>query len=268
MFAETAKLAYADRDAYYGDVPDVPLSRLLDDDYLRARRALVGQAASGELRPGSVGGREPRMPELARMAVAQTLPRADTCHIDVADCFGNLIAVAPSGGFMMTSPVIEPLGFPLGTRLEMTWLDEGLPNTLRPRRRPRTTLTPTLALRDGEPTVAFGSPGADQQEQWSLGFFLALAAGDAPQQAIDRVRWHTDHLISSLSPHEFHPRRLATETRMPDSVLRGLAQLGHDVVTGRPAETGRITAAGRDLSTGLLFAAADARGRQNYACGR
>lgn len=127
--------------------------------------------------------------------------------------------------------------------------EEGLPNTLRPGRRPRTTITPTLALRDGAPAVAFGSPGADYQEQWSLSFFLAYSAGLQPQHAIDRPRWHTSHLIDSFSPHEVMKGQLAVEPRVGETL-------------------GLVTAAGRDPATGLLFAAADSRWAHSHACGR
>ena len=268
LFAEAAKLAYADRDAYYGDIPDVPLGTLLSPDYARQRRGLVGSAASHELRPGRPDGREPRLPGFAKAVSGPSLPRGDTCHIDVVDRFGNIIAATPSGGFLMNSPVIDSVGFPLGTRLEMTWLEEGLPNTLSPGRRPRTTITPTLALRDGTPAVAFGSPGADYQEQWSLGFFLALSSGFQPQDAIDRPRWHTSHLISSFCPHEIMSGRLAVEAEVGEKIIAELRMRGHDVLVGRRSNLGWVTAAGRDTATGLLFAAADSRGADSYACGR
>jgi gamma-glutamyltranspeptidase/glutathione hydrolase len=269
LFAETAKLAYADRDAYYGDIPDVPLGTLLSSGYTRQRRGLIGPTSSHEQRPGRPGDREPRLPGFAKPVKEPVLPHGDTCHIDVVDRFGNLIAATPSGAFFTTSPVIDSIGFPLGTRLEMTWLEEGLPNTLRPGRRPRTTITPTLALRDGTPAVAFGSPGADYQEQWSLSFFLAYSAGLHPQHAIDRPRWHTRHLIDSFSPHEVMRGQLAVEPRVGEEVIAELRRRGHKVdVVELPATVGLVSAAGRDPATGLLFAAADGRRAHSYACGR
>jgi gamma-glutamyltranspeptidase/glutathione hydrolase len=269
LFAETAKLAYADRDAYYGDIPDVPLGTLLSPGYTRQRRGLIGPTSSHEQRPGRPGDREPRLPGFAKPVKEPVLPHGDTCHIDVVDRFGNMIAATPSGAFLTTSPVIDSIGFPLGTRLEMTWLEEGLPNTLRPGRRPRTTITPTLALRDGTPAVAFGSPGADYQEQWSLSFFLAYSAGLQPQHAIDRPRWHTSHLIDSFSPHEVMRGQLAVEPRVGEEVIAELRRRGHKVdVLEPPATVGLVSAAGRDPATGLLFAAADARRAHSYACGR
>jgi gamma-glutamyltranspeptidase/glutathione hydrolase len=269
LFTEAAKLAYADRDAYYGDVPDVPLGTLLSPGYTRERRGLIEPTCSREMRPGRPGDREPRLPEFAMAVSGPPLPKGDTCHIDAVDRFGNMIAVTPSGGFFMNSPVIDSLGFPLGTRLEMTWLEEGLPNTLRPGRRPRTTITPTLALRDGAPAMAFGSPGADYQEQWSLSFFLAYSAGLQPQEALDMPRWHTCHMISSFSPHDIIRGQVAVEPEVGEEVVAELRRRGHRVdVTESRHNLGFVTAAGRDPATGLLFTAADSRGGLSYACGR
>ena len=208
---ECAKLAFADREAYYGDpdFTDVPLAALLSAAYADQRRALVGATASTELRPGSPGGREPRLPPLAHaaadavgseptLALAQET-RGDTCHLDVADRHGNLVSATPSGGWLHGAPVIPGLGFCLGTRAQMFWLTEGLPNSLEPRKRPRTTLTPTLVLRGGDPYLAIGTPGGDMQDQWSLGALLGhLHHGLDLQAAIDAPSFHTNHLPSSF----------------------------------------------------------------------
>lgn len=277
---EAAKLAYADRDAYYGDVPGVPLGTLLSADYAAERRRLIADSASRELRPGRVDGRTPRLPRLAEKSQRRRegdeqpvdgrrpVPSRDTCHLDVIDRFGNLVSATPSGGYFMGSPIIDKLGFPLGNRLEMTWLEEGLPNTLQPGRRPRTTLSPTLALRDGEPVLAFGSPGADLQEQHALAFFLGLVSGMPPQEAVERPRWFTKHLIGSLHPHEVSLGNLLLEEAIADDVVAELRQRGHDVVVIHPPyRVSGVCAVGRDDETGLLYAAADIRGNA-YACGR
>ena len=181
VVVECAKLAFADREAWYGDpaFSDVPLDDLLSAGYAEERARLVGDEASGELRPGSPGGRSPRLPRIpiaaeAAPGIGEPTRRGDTCHVDVVDRWGNVVSATPSGGWLDGSPVIPGLGFCLGTRGQMFWLEEGLPNSLEPRKRPRTTLSPTLARRDGE-TLAFGTPGGDQQDQWSLVFFLTLA---------------------------------------------------------------------------------------------
>src|SRR5436190_2228969 len=176
---ECAKLAFADREAWYGDPAfvDVPLDDLLSREYADERRALVGDESSPELRPGSPGGREPRLAapaEVLALAPGVGEPtRGDTVHLDVVDRWGNMVAATPSGGWLWGAPVIPELGFCLGTRAQMFWLEEGLPNSLEPGKRPRTTLSPTLVARGGEPYLALGTPGGDQQDQWTLNTFLA-----------------------------------------------------------------------------------------------
>lgn len=272
LIAETAKLAYADRDAYYGDVADVPLSALLSPEYTRERCRLVGSDASRELRPGRAGERAPRLPP-GLATDDRVLASGDTCHIDAVDRHGNMISVTPSGAFLMNSPVIASLGFPLGTRLEMTRLEPGLPNTLRPGRRPRTTITPTLVTRSGEPVLAFGSPGADVQEQWCVQFFLGFSSGLEAQAAVEAPRCHTTHLISSFVPHQAELGGLVVEPQISDEAVAELRDRGHDVTVASPyyrrlGGTGRMTVVGRDPASGLLFGAADARAEQDYVCGR
>jgi gamma-glutamyltranspeptidase/glutathione hydrolase len=266
---ECAKLAFADREAWYGD-GDVPLDELLSAAYADERRKLVGDEASGELRPGSPGGREPRLP---RIPEAQPEPgtgeptRGDTCHVDVVDRFGNAVSATPSGGWLHGSPVIPGLGFCLGTRAQMFWLEEGLASSLRPRTRPRTTLSPTLARRDGE-TIAFGTPGGDQQDQWSLVFFLTLVhLGLNAQEAIDAPMFHTEHFPESFYPRQPRPRTLQLESRFPPETVAELRRRGHLVELQEPWSLGRLSAAGRDRE-GLLYAAANPRGMQGYAVGR
>jgi gamma-glutamyltranspeptidase/glutathione hydrolase len=272
LIAETAKLAYADRDAYYGDVPDVPLTELLSTGYTRERCRLVGSDASHELRPGRAGQRAPGLPP-ALATGDRPLASGDTCHVDAVDRHGNLISVTPSGGFLMNSPVIGSLGFPLGTRLEMTRLEAEHPNTLRPGRRPRTTITPTMVTRGGEPVLAFGSPGADLQEQWCLQFFLGYSSGLAAQEAVEAPRCHTTHLISSFVPHQAELGRLVVEPQISGEAVAELRDRGHDVTVASPyyrsrGGMGRMTVVGRDPATGRVFGAADARAEQDYVCGR
>jgi gamma-glutamyltranspeptidase / glutathione hydrolase len=265
---ECTKLAFADREAFYGD-PDfveVPLERLLSTTYNDERRALVGDDASAELRPG--GGRLPRLVDAAATVGAGEPTRGDTVHLDVADRHGNLVSATPSGGWLQSSPVIAELGWPLGTRAQMFWLEPGLPSSLEPRRRPRTTLSPSLALRGGEPYLAFGTPGGDQQDQWSLHAFLAhVHFGLDLQAAIDAPEFHTDHFPSSFYPRRAKPRSLALEARFGDAVADDLRGRGHDVTVTDPWSLGRVSAAGREPD-GSLKAAANPRGMQGYAVGR
>ncbi|WBC08324.1 gamma-glutamyltransferase family protein [Micromonospora sp. WMMA1947] len=283
--AEALKLAFADREAWYGDT-DVPGSALLSAEYARSRAALVGDRASAGLRPGRPVGEPPRLPshlhaDVRRGAVPQDpstgeptvradgVTRGDTCHVDVVDRWGNIISATPSGGWLQSSPTIPELGFPLGSRLQMCWLEEGLASTLRPGRRPRTTLSPTLVLRDGEPVMACGTPGGDQQDQWQLLFLLRhLAGGQELQEAIDAPTWHATSFPASFYPREVEPGVLVLEDRIDPDVLAGLRARGHTVRLSDPWSLGRMCAVTRDPRTGVLSAAANPRGAQGYAVGR
>src|SRR5215831_3184618 len=272
---ECAKLAFADREAWYGDprFADVPLAALLSPD----------------LRPGRPGTAEPRLPgyatgmtatlavtdgwagdpvtDLTRPGLAGAQHSRDTCHVDAADRFGNVVAATPSGGWLQSSPVIPGLGFCLGTRAQMFTLTPGLANTLAPGRRPRTTLSPTLVLRGGEPYLAFGTPGGDQQDQWSLSFFLNhVHFGMNLQEAIDAPAFHTGHFPSSFHPRESSPLSVSVEERVGQDVTAGLGGRGHRVTVRTPWSLGRVSAVAR--SGGFLYAAANARGMQGYAVGR
>ena len=264
VVTECAKLAFADRDALYGD-SEVQLDVLLSDEYSDERRSLVGEEASEDYRPGF--GRLPRLFGGSAM-VGSGEPTLGTVHLDVADRFGNMISATPSGGWLQSSPVIPSLGWPLGTRAQMFWLEEGLPSSLRPGTRPRTTLCPGLALRQGEPYLAWGTPGGDQQEQWALHVFLRhVDLGMNLQEAIDAPEFHTDHLISSFFPRGFVPKSLALESRFGSRTVAGLQRRGHDVTLWPPWSLGRVTAVAREPG-GLLKAGANPRGMQGYAVGR
>jgi gamma-glutamyltranspeptidase/glutathione hydrolase len=272
---EVAKLAFADREAWYGDPAfgDVPLAQLLDDRYAAVRRGLIGAEASSELRPGAVAGREPRLPRAAEQVaplagVGEPTIASDTCHVDVVDRAGNMVSATPSGGWLQSSPCVPDLGFPLGTRAQMFWLEEGLPASLAGSKLPRTTLSPSLALRAGIPYLAFGTPGGDQQDQWSLLFFLDhVHFGLDLQQAIDAPAFHTEHFPSSFYPRAARPLDLTVEARVSPEVIAELAARGHDVHVEAAWSLGRLSAAGRDRG-GVLKAGANARGRQGYAVGR
>ncbi len=290
---ECAKLAFADREAWYGDpdFTDVPVKALLSAEYADARRRLVGAEALADLVPGAPEGRQPGLPGFITgsfhanggragyndTSVAPSLdveppaPRldpgtgeptmrtsapggstgpvgssyraGDTCHLDVADRFGNMVSATPSGGWLQSSPVIPGLGFCLGTRAQMFTLTPGLPATLAPGKRPRTTLTPSLALRDREPYLAFGTPGGDQQDQWSLLFFLNhLHFGMNLQQAIDFPSFHSAHMPSSFYPREAQPRVLDVESRVGAAVIEELRCRGTSSRRGRSAGSARCPA--------------------------
>jgi gamma-glutamyltranspeptidase/glutathione hydrolase len=262
---ECAKLAFADRDALYGDAAEIRLDILLSDEYASERRALVGEDASAEYRPGFG-----RLPTLhgAAATVGSGEPGRGTTHLDVADRHGNVVSATPSGGWLHSSPVIPSFGWPLGTRAQMFWLEEGLPSSLVPGTRPRTTLCPGLALRDGRPCLAWGTPGGDQQEQWALHAFIRhVDLGLDLQASIDAPEFHTDHLISSFFPRGFQERSLALEGRVGSRTIADLQRRGHEVTLFPPWSLGRVTMVAREPD-GLLKAGANPRGMQGYAVGR
>jgi gamma-glutamyltranspeptidase / glutathione hydrolase len=290
---EGTKLAMADREAWYGDPRQsgVPLADLLSPQYAARRRALITDAASAALVPGDPAGTAGRLPGYALAAFggpgsgaapagagigeptlaghvsAPQLGTGDTCHLDVADRFGNLVSCTPSGGWLQSSPVIPGLGFCLGSRAQMFALTPGFASTLAPGRRPRTTLSPSLALRDGEPYLAFGTPGGDQQDQWTLAVFLNHAVfGMNLQEAIDFPAFHTEHMPSSFYPRGAQPRSLAVESRTDEAVIGDLRARGHDVQVRGPWSLGRVSAVRR--AGGFLYAGANPRGMQGYAAGR
>jgi gamma-glutamyltranspeptidase/glutathione hydrolase len=283
---ECAKLAYADRESFYGD-PDfvpVPMATLLSDAYNAARRKLVAPTASLELRPGSIEGfgAVVKFPERASAAAGAPAAaagageptvgklggvRGDTVHFDIVDQAGNMVSATPSGGWLQSSPVIPELGFCLGTRAQMFWLEEGHPAALAPGKRPRTTLTPTLALRDGEPYLGWGTPGGDQQDQWTTQMFLRhVHAGFNLQEAIDAPAWHSEHFPSSFWPRSARPGVLVVEGRVPKATIAELNRRGHVIEVGPDWSEGRLTAAARDGTR--RRAAANPRGMQGYAAGR
>jgi gamma-glutamyltranspeptidase/glutathione hydrolase len=150
----------------------------------------------------------------------------------------------------------------------MFWLEEGLPNSLEPGKRPRTTLSPTLVARDGEPYLALGTPGGDQQDQWTLNTFLAHVHFDLNlQEAIDAPGHHTEAFPSSFYPRETRVRHVAVEDRAGAETIDGLRERGHDVEVSGPWSLGRVSAVGRERD-GQLKAAANPRSMQGYAAGR
>ena len=298
IVVECAKLAFADREAWYGDPDfvDVPMPTLLGAAYNDARRKLVTEHASMELRPGSPNGRMPRVlvgglevavagagigeptaggigePTVTEPTVTENgLVAGDTCHVDVVDRWGNMVSATPSGGWLQSSPAIPELGCCLGTRMQMFWLEEGLPASLTPGKRPRSTLSPSMAFKDGKPYLAFGTPGGDQQDQWSLLMFLHhVHHGMNLQEAIDSPAFHTEHMPSSFYPRAAQPGVVAVESRFPDTARASLARRGHRLRVGDPWSEGRLSGCAREETAEgrILKAAANPRGMQGYAVGR
>ena len=281
---ETMKLAYADREVYYGDTnfSTVPMQHLLSKEYNDVRRQLIGSSASHDFRPGRIEGFEQQID--TTLGVIESLGSnapvyeptmahlndigGDTVHIDVIDKEGNMVSVTPSGGWLQSSPTIPGLGFCLNSRAQMFWLTPDLPTSLAPGRRPRTTLTPTLARHAEGAKMAFGTPGGDQQDQWQLTFFLRYVHSQFNlQEVIDQPLFHTTHFPSSFYPRSRQSGHITIEESIGDSTLKALRLMGHDVTVAGPWSIGRLTATKRD-PTGLLRAAATPRLMQAYAIGR
>jgi gamma-glutamyltranspeptidase/glutathione hydrolase len=259
---EAAKLSFADREAYYGDPEfiDVPVAGLLSERYAAIRRELIdSQRASMEQRPG----------DPIAMRALRDGPASDarswgggTIHVTAADRAGNMIAVTASGGWIPSSPVIDALGFPLGSRMQSFQLDERHPNALKPGKRPRTTLSPSLAMVKGEPYLAFGTPGGDQQDQWTLQFFLNVVDfGMDLQTAIEAPKFSTAHFPSTFYPHDYHPGVVHIEDRVPASVRDALAARGHKIEVRPPWSEGRVLGVQINTRTGVLSGGADPRGQ-------
>ena len=285
VVVEATKLAFADREAFYGDpnFVEVPMDTLLGDEYNAARRDLIDMSsASMEFRPGAIDGYGGVVDYAAHVAAGQMTLGAgigeptvskqgavsgDTCHVDVIDKDGNMVACMPSGGWLQSSPVIPEIGFCLNSRAQMFWLEEGRPASLEPGKRPRTTLSPSMTLKDGKPYMAFGTPGGDQQDQWQTNFFLRhVHFGMNLQESIDAPSWHSEHFPGSFYPRVAAPGKLVVEGRFPQATVDELRRRGHDVVVGEDWSEGRMCAAAQE--DGVLKAGANPRGMQGYAVGR
>jgi len=286
VLIEGAKLAFADREGYYGDplFDEVPFDVLLSKEYAAERRSLIGAEASRELRPGDVGR---GVPAYVTFDVAEDNRRAlnvaerevrdlglghahvgDTTHLDAIDCKGNMVAATPSGGWIGTSPVVKGLGFPLGTRGQMFYLNPQRPNALVPRKRPRATLTPSLVTRDGEPFMVFGTPGGDCQDQWTLQFFLNYVDfGMNIQEALDAPTVHSAHFPSSFYPREAYPGRMMVEERISREVVAELERRGHEVVVTDGWVNGKVMGIHYDKARGVILGGVAPKGNIGYALG-
>jgi gamma-glutamyltranspeptidase/glutathione hydrolase len=267
---EAAKLAFADRERYYGDPAfvEVPLKRLLSKEYAAERRKLIDpRKASLEMRPG----------DAPKFAPGEDAPRPapadgeehdhDTTHTCALDAQGNMMAATCSGGWVPSSPVIPGLGFPMGTRGQMFWLDPHRANVVAPRKRPRTTLTPSLVLKEGKPWLVFGTPGGDQQDQWTLQFFLNVVDfGMNLQEAVDAANFHSVHFPSSFYPRKATAGGVVVEGRIPAATRQALEARGHKVKAAGPWSGGRVMAV-HLAANGTLSGAASPRGQLAYVTG-
>ena len=286
IWIECAKLAFADREAYYGDplFDEVPFDVLLSKTYAAARRDLIGANASREMRPGDVGR---GMPTYATFDVVKDNRCAlelgarppdypgsgqghvgDTTQLEAVDREGNMVAATPSGGWIGSSPVIRGLGFPLGTRGQMFYLNLQRPNALAPHKRPRATLTPSLVTRSGDPFMVFGTPGGDAQDQWTLQFFLNVVDfGMNLQEALDAPTVSSSHFPQSFYPRDAHPGRVEVEGRIPQAVTAELERRGHEVARRDDWVHGKVLCIRYDKERGVILGGASAKGNIGYAFG-
>ncbi len=276
--AEALKLAFADREAFYGD-PDfatVPLDGLLSREYAAERVRLINPSkAHPELPPAGDPWRYSRARPKAGAAHAPAKGTAadggagndgGTTHIAVLDRDGNMVCATPSGGAFAKSVFFPELGCCLSTRMEMLNLREGHPNALEPHKRPRTTLVNYMVLKDGVPIMTVGCPGGDDQAQANLQLVLnTLVFGMDPQEAIEAPRFSTQSVTNSFYPHVYYPGQLNLEAGIPESTAEELKALGHKVKRVPVCGMG-ATVARRDPETGVLSTGADPR-RACYAIG-
>jgi gamma-glutamyltranspeptidase/glutathione hydrolase len=275
IVTEAMKLAFADRDVYFGD-PDfaeVPDEGFLSRSYMRARVKLIErQRASSERRPGnpwehetppsaSSSHRDRSGSELPRYGVRTSSPH-DTTNAEAADADGNLFSATASGAWL-PSVIAGTTGIPMSQRMESFVLEPGHPNVLAPRKRPRITLTPTIVLRDGRPWMALSTVGGDYQEQVMLQVFLNIAVfGMNAQQAVEAPKFTTDHLVNSFAGHAFEVGALNLEQRLFDTpgLVIDLEARGHAVASTGSWQNGTApTVILYDAASGIMEAGADPR---------
>ncbi|HEX4276842.1 MAG TPA: gamma-glutamyltransferase family protein [Bryobacteraceae bacterium] len=254
---EAAKLAFADRDMYYGD-PDfskIPEQTLLSKTYASDRRKLIDPLrASLESRPGAIPGYKIPMPagKVAKVEVHDT-----TC-VDVVDRMGNVYSATPSGAWL-PAVIAGDTGIAFGTRLQSLLTTPGHPNVIEAGKRPRVTLSPTLVLRDGKPIYAISTPGADNQDQALLQVILNMIEfGMTPQEAVEAPRFQTEAFYSSFAMHEFIPGKLNLESRIPRATADKLGTLGHAVTVTGPWSNASAPIVIR-IGDGVLEGGADPR---------
>ena len=292
IITEATKLAFADREAFYGDpnFVNVPIDQLLSRKYNIERAKLINEKASLEVRPGEIKGfggpvivrkkgeteesnskydiGEPTVAKFDNLiSDSNGQTKGDTTHFDIIDQWGNMVAATPSGGWLQSSPIIPDLGFCLSNRAQMFWLDPMSPASLAPKKRPRTTLSPSFAYKNEKPYMVFGTPGGDQQDQWSLHFFLRhIHFGLNLQEAIDAPGFSTFHFPNSFFPRETDLGSLFMENRFSPDTIEDLRNRGHNVTIEPDWSLGRMTAA--SINGNILKAAANPRFMQGYAIGR
>lgn len=271
---EAIKLAFADRDRYYADprFEKVPGAELLSKEYADVRRALIDpKSASLEQRPG-----DPLNKKAVARLIGFNLPQVeipeaerahDTTCVNVIDAAGNVFSATPSGAWLPAF-VAGDTGIPISSRLQSALLQRGHPNELKPGKRPRITLSPTLVMKDGQPFAALSTPGGDNQDQALMQvLFNIIEFGMNPQQAVEAARFETQHYVSSFSDHQFRPGSMTLEKRMGEALATEMKRRGHKVeVNDDFTPSAAPTIVIFDPKTKLIQAGADVR-RGRYAMG-
>jgi gamma-glutamyltranspeptidase/glutathione hydrolase len=259
---EALKLAYADRDTYYGDPKfnHIPMETLLSKEYGAERRKLIGEEASLEFRPGKIGDHPPRHPSLSQIARYQIDPKLkanDTTCVDAIDKDGVAISITPSGAWM-PQYIAGDTGIPLTQRAQSFLLIPGHPNELAPGKRPRVTLSPTIVVGPGKNLLTFSTPGGDQQDQALLQvLFNAAEFGMNAQAAVERPRFQSEHLVDSFDNHEMKPGSLLLDERIPAAVAAELKRRGHLVEIRPRTDSGSAPVIIRFYPSGAIEAGAD-----------
>jgi gamma-glutamyltranspeptidase/glutathione hydrolase len=262
---EAMKLAFADREQFYGDPAQVsvPMTQLLSDGYGKLRAGLIETRANGEIRPGDPLQQKALLPASERLGGAAWAP--GTVHVDAMDDEGFTAAFTPSGGWIRSSPVMPALGFPLSLRLSNCYLAPAHhPNLVAPFKRPRTTISPSLAMKDGKAWMAFGSMGGDQQDQWQLQFLLNRLVFNMPlQAAIEAPKFSSEHFPGLFAPHDFFLGRVRLEGKIGEAAFADLRGRGHEVDVAPAWSEGFLCATERNLKSGMLEAGCDPRGTKS-----
>jgi gamma-glutamyltranspeptidase/glutathione hydrolase len=260
---ESLKLAYADRDTYYGDPKfvKIPSERLLSKEYGAERRQQIGHDASLEFRPGKVEDNPPKHPfysSIVRHKIDPALLAKDTTSVDAVDKEGIAISITPSGAWM-PAVIAGDTGIPLTERAQSFLLVPGHPNELAGGKRPRVTLSPTLAIaQDGKTVMGLSTPGGDNQDQSLLQVLLnAILFGQNSQNAVEMPRFQTEHLVSSFDNHAMNPGSLLLDERLPVAVVEELKARKHLVEVKTRYESGSAPVIVRLYPTGLIEAGAD-----------
>jgi gamma-glutamyltranspeptidase/glutathione hydrolase len=269
---EAIKLAFADRDRWYGDprFVKVPGVELLSKDYAELRRALIDpKSASKDQRPGDPVNKKPlgQMISVNSHNVPEAERANDTTCVNVIDAAGNVFSATPSGAWL-PSFVAGSTGIPISSRMQSFLLEPNHPNELKPGKRPRITLSPTVVLKDGQPFAALSTPGGDNQDQALTQVLLnVIEFGMTPQEAVEAARFETAHFVSSFADHKFNPGSLSLEKRFGEQTIEEMKKRGHKVdVNENFAPTSAPTIIIFDPKSRLIQAGADAR-RGRYAMG-